>query len=747
MRSPRARLDAILSGLAPVQAGLGLFALYYLGCALSALMVHDVRGIALFWPGAGIALAGLLRFGIRNIWAVPLALLLHYATFSPASPTFLPVSMLAHTAGALAGVRVAQRGLQPGRFDTRNGLVILFGGVVLSIVSATIAVVGLKLTGLAPPPELTAAWVQWVLGNLLGVAAVGPLLMLAPGLRSGAVTHRDDTREPERLLWLVALALSFLVMAWGTSAGGPYPLGMTALPLAVLTWSAIRFDAWWTALGTLAMNVLIGTFSGLDLAGFDVPTRPLDLAQLLGYLVVMSVLPIMVTVAAHERRAATRRLLRAAAIDPLTGLLNRNAFEQAARTRLDDPASPPRALAYIDLDHLKLVNDTASHAAGDALIRGVAGLLQANVRAQDVLGHLGGDSFAVLLHNVLPAAAEGRAAQLLREIGAYRVQWQGRALGTTASVGLVPLHREETDFARLLSQADAACFTAKESGGDQVCLASMVGGERFDHTRAMHSAIRAREAVENRRLVLYAQAIVPMHPDAPEGRHFEILLRLRDTTGELLLPGQFYPAAGRFRLGVLIDREVVQMSLDWLERHADPREVDLCSINLSAEALGDESFLAFIADRLRRSTFPLEKLCLEITETSALRDIARAQRFIAQMHELGCRFALDDFGTGFSSFGYLRSLDVDFFKIDGSFVRDLDSSPLSVPIVRAITDIAHTLERHSIAEHAETPAQIEALRRLGVDMVQGYAMHRPEPIEHYFARSVGEIALPRMRPA
>jgi len=262
----------------------------------------------------------------------------------------------------------------------------------------------------------------------------------------------------------------------------------------------------------------------------------------------------------------------------------------------------------------------------------------------------------------------------------------------------------------------------------------------------MHSAIRAREAVENGRLVLYAQAIMPLGDGATNARHFEVLTRLRDANGELMQPGQFFPAAGRFRLGMLIDREVVQMSLDWLERHADPREVELCSINLSAEALGDEGFLAFIGNRLRRSSFPPGKLCLEITETSALRDIARAQRFIAQMHELGCRFALDDFGTGFSSFGYLRSLDVDYFKIDGSFVRDLDSSPLSLPIVRAITDIAHTLGRHSIAEHAETPEQIDALSRLGVDMVQGYAMHRPEPIDHYFARPIGEIGVPRVGP-
>ena len=177
-----------------------------------------------------------------------------------------------------------------------------------------------------------------------------------------------------------------------------------------------------------------------------------------------------------------------------------------------------------------------------------------------------------------------------------------------------------------------------------------------------------------------------------------------------------------------------------MERHVDPREIDMCSINLSAEAMVDEGFIEFITERLRRTSFPPAKLCLEITETSALRDIARAQRFIGHMRNLGCRFALDDFGTGFCSFGYLRSLDVDYYKIDGSFVRDLATSPLALPIVRAITDIAHTLDKHSIAEHTETTEQLTLLAQMGVDMAQGFGVHRPEPIERYFARPAPSAA-------
>ncbi len=717
---------------------LGLGTLYFIACAFSSLTVYSEASVALFWPAAGVALAGLLRFGRRHVGFIPLALLVYHATFSPVPDLFLPFSLAANTLSALAGAWVVTRGGDMPQLDVRTGLRMLAGGAVLAAVSATIGVAGMHVADMLPPARIAPAWVQWALGSLLGVAAVAPAILLtasAQSSRDAGGGAREYGREPEHLAWLVALATSYLLMAWGATAGGPYVLGLTALPMAVLTWSAIRFRAWWTAMGSMATSLLLGVFAGFGLAGFSVPTQAVDAVQLLGFLTLMAVLPIVVAMSTHERRLVNRRMLHNATTDPITRLPNRTAFEATVRKLLETPGGPPRALAYIDLDHLKLVNDTASHAAGDELIRGIAGVLQGGARARDIVGHLGADEFAVLLHNVLPTAAEDRARQMLRDIALYRCDWEGRMLTATASIGLVPFSDQHSDFARLLSQADAACFTAKELGGDQVCRASLDGGEHLDHTHAMRWAVRAREAVENRTLVLYAQAIAPLHDGAGDGRHFEILLRLRDPdTGELLLPSQFFPAAGRFRLGVRIDREVAQMSLDWLERHADPREVDLCSINLSAEALADEGFMAFLADRLRRSSFPAEKLCLEITETSALRDIARAQRFIGQMRDLGCRFALDDFGTGFCSFGYLRSLDVDYFKIDGSFVRELDTSPLSLPIVRAITDIAHTLDKRTIAEHTETAEQMTLLAQLGVDMAQGFGVHRPEPIADYFAR-------------
>jgi EAL domain-containing protein (putative c-di-GMP-specific phosphodiesterase class I) len=219
------------------------------------------------------------------------------------------------------------------------------------------------------------------------------------------------------------------------------------------------------------------------------------------------------------------------------------------------------------------------------------------------------------------------------------------------------------------------------------------------------------------------------------GAHFELLLRMRDSRGGTPhLPDRFIPAAERFQLAVKIDREVVRLALDRMEAFPQAATaVAMCAINLSAAAMMDEGFVGFVAERLHRSSFPARRLCFEITETSAMRDPARAQRVIDELRSLGCRFALDDFGTGFCSFGHLRALDVDFIKIDGSFVRDMATSPLAAEVVSSITRIAHLLHKRTIAEHTENESVRAALSALGVDYAQGFAIDRPQPLEAYLA--------------
>jgi diguanylate cyclase (GGDEF)-like protein len=596
-------------------------------------------------------------------------------------------------------------------------------------------------SGLIDLSQLGATQLRWALGDFVGVVSVGPAVLLA--------AHHLGRRRPiradhpgglgESLLWNVSLLVSFLLMAWGMSLSQDFALGLSSLPLAVMLWSALRFTPLRTAISVLLTVGLIATLVGLGLAGFHQAPRLLEVAILLVYLSLLAILPIVLTMTVNEHRGVARRLLLRANTDALSGLPNRAAFETQVRLALRDPANAPLALAYLDLDNLKLVNDTASHHVGDELIKAVADALRAQMRSDDVLGHLGGDEFVMLLHNVTPTIARERAQGLLHAVENSRYRVGEEQYGTTASVGLVPFQPEQVEFAEVLSQADAACFSAKELGGDRVSMAGAKSGSAADPTSGMRWTVRIREALNQQGFLLYAQSIQPLHPLMENGAHFELLLRMRDARGGTPhLPDRFIPAAERFQLAVKIDREVVRLALDRLEgvEHA-ATSVAMCAINLSAAAMMDEGFVGYVAERLHRSAFPASRLCFEITETSAMRDPARAQRVIDDLRSLGCRFALDDFGTGFCSFGHLRALDVDFIKIDGSFVRDMETSPLAAEVVSSIARIAHLLHKRTIAEHTETESVRAALSALGVDYAQGFAIDRPQPLDAYLAAIAG----------
>ena len=716
-----------------------LVALYVAGTAFAVRFITSPGAVTLFWPSAGLALAAVIRYGMRWALFVPVAVLVvHLTPISPVAPSFMVFSIVSNTLGVLAGGWLVRRSPLPDQVDIRFAFRALRGGILMAAVSATIGVVGMVVTGMIGQQSLLDAMIRWFMGDLLGIVCVAPALLLT-SLHPRKSDAPNDTfeygSETEALSWNIVLVCSFLLMAWGGAYGSPYALGLSSLPLAVMVWSALRFEPLRTAIAVLLTVVLIGALAGLGLAGFQPPARPIDSAILLAYLSMHSILPMILALAVHERRMATRTLVRRASTDMLTGLPNRSAFEAKVRKILDDPAEPPMALAYMDLDNFALVNDTASHVAGDALIAGIAGLLGASLREGDLLAHLGADEFAMLLRNCNATMARERVNALVREIEVFRLPWNDQVLTTTASVGVVPFRTADAGFPELLSQADAACFTAKEMGGSRVCLAGALAGDVLDRTTAMRWAVRLRSALEQHRFDLYAQTIDPLRDTADRECHFEILLRMRDERGEVLPPGQFMAAAERFRLGIRIDREVFSTALNWFEANPQAaRQVTTCCLNLTGEAMVDEGFIGFVAERLRNSSFPASKLCLEITETSAVRDLARAQRFINEMRSLGCRFALDDFGTGFCSFSYLRSLDVEYFKIDGSFVREMDTSPLAAEVVRSITHIAHLLDKRTIAEHTETRVQREALIALGVDYAQGYAIDRPAPLAEYFER-------------
>jgi diguanylate cyclase (GGDEF)-like protein len=517
--------------------------------------------------------------------------------------------------------------------------------------------------------------------------------------------------------------------------GSQYPLALASLPLSLLVWSAVRYPPLLTLLATSVVIICVSLMTGLGLGGFERPQTLHDSVLMMSMLVVYSIIPALLLASRQEHAHASAALQQRATRDPLTGLLNRDTFEEQARQVLATD-NETISLLYADLDHFKLVNDSATHVAGDEMIRQVAGLFRNEFGEGTLIARTGGDEFAALLP-MDERTANTRARRLLTAIEGLRVAWQGQNLGTTGSIGLATSKAPHMTFDELLSLTDAACFAAKELGGNRSFAAASNPDDIRMRTRAMHSAMAAREALDQRRIDLWCQPIVNLCNQQPLQSHFEILVRWRDKDGNLRPPAEMIAAAERYRLGPRLDRYVLDATLTWLEQNpAALAQVEQCNINIGGTTLVDEDFGDYFAARLRRSPLNPEQLCLEITETSVVRDMTRARRFIDRVGDLGCRFALDDFGTGFCSFGYLRELDVDYLKIDGSFVRELGNGGLPEAVVRSITEIAHVLNKRAVSEQAETEAQLEHLRRIGVDYAQGYVFQRPQPIETFFGIDV-----------
>jgi diguanylate cyclase (GGDEF)-like protein len=715
-----------------------LTGLYFAGALIASLYLRTPDDVTLFWPSAGIGYMAVVRYGLPWVAIVPVALAALHWTAVPVPPAFFIGSLASNTIATLVAAWYVrrQRASRDLHLRAGDGLLLLRGGLVLAALSAAIGTAALLQAGMIGPEAAGRAALLWFLGDVLGVTTIAPSTSLIIGRRLRGATldlWGGTGSRRERLVWGLALTVSLAAIYSAGRSGNLYALGLVSLPLALLLWAAARFSPLLTMLSTIAVVAFLSLVTGLGLGGFTRPLTLLDASVLMLLLILISVIPVLLSVTNHEQRATAAALFRRATRDPLTGLLNRSTFEERARERLAGD-EPDLTLLYVDLDHFKLVNDSASHVAGDDMIRAVAVLVLAEFDERALVARTGGDEFAVLVP-ATEASAIASARRLLAGVDGLRVDWQGQLLTTTASVGLAHSDAPHADFDALLSHADAACFAAKELGGNRVVAGAPDSDEMRVRTASMRSALQVRQAIEQRRFALYCQPIVHLdRPDAPQ-RHFEILLRWIDATGAPRPPAELIAAAERYRLGPRLDRYVADAVLQWLEEHPEAAgEVRHCGINLGGATLVDEEFSDYFAARLRRSAVPAERLCFEITETSVVRDRARAQKFIARMRDLGCRFALDDFGTGFCSFGYLQHLDVDYLKIDGSFVRDLEQSPLAEAVIRSITDIAHVLDKRTIAEHAESAAQLDHLRRMGVDYAQGYVISRPQPIEAFFAR-------------
>jgi diguanylate cyclase (GGDEF)-like protein/PAS domain S-box-containing protein len=431
-----------------------------------------------------------------------------------------------------------------------------------------------------------------------------------------------------------------------------------------------------------------------------------------------------------DKRRLVEELSHQAMQDALTGLKNRRGFERYLNQVLDSPEAHQRsALLYLDLDQFKVVNDTGGHAAGDALLRQLGALMQAQIRSGDTLARLGGDEFGILLQNCPREQARRVANQLRETIENFRFGWESKFFTIGVSVGVVPIPQAGGSLSNLLVAADVACYAAKESGGNRVHVYDLDDNTLVERHGDMQWVGRINDALQEDRLCLYYQPIVPLGINPISGQWGEILVRLLDADGHLVLPGSFTPAAERYGLMTAVDRWVFRHSLEALQLRPSTAGPTTYSINVSGQSLGDESFLDFILEEFRRTKVHPAKVCLEITETAAIASLSHATRLISVLKDMGCLFALDDFGTGLSSFAYLRSLSVDYLKLAGRFVKDIATDPIDYAMARGIHHIGQVMGIQTVAEHVEDDASVEALKEIGVEYAQGNMMGRPTAIK------------------
>lgn len=448
-----------------------------------------------------------------------------------------------------------------------------------------------------------------------------------------------------------------------------------------------------------------------------------------------------------ERKLMEEELRWQAHHDSLTKLQNRHAFEQQLEQEVDrlKRSEETSALLYIDLDRFKYINDTAGHSAGDKLLLEVSQQLQSRLRISDTLARIGGDEFAVILRNIKSDAVAQTADSFRDVLDNYLFVYDGKSYRVNCSIGVALMDEACGSPGEVLATADVAVHTAKEKGRNQVHVFSESNETRKVMDKDLGWSVRLHQALEKDLFQLVFQPIIPMHllPEleqdlsaAERWEHIldavgdtplccETLIRLQGPEGRLILPGAFLPAAERFNIMPRIDHWVIENSIKELARvNANSKRLEL-TINLSGQTIVDDSLPAFIKSMIMRHRVDPRCLTFEITESCAISNIDAAQRLISELREIGCRFALDDFGSGFCSFGHLKNLDVDIIKIDGIFTRGIVSDCIDRQVIIAISQIAQSLGKQTVAEFVESEQIVEQLKLCGIDYAQGYHISEP----------------------
>lgn len=418
--------------------------------------------------------------------------------------------------------------------------------------------------------------------------------------------------------------------------------------------------------------------------------------------------------------------------DYLTGLLNRPAFELRLQhfLALAQDEGQEHALCHLDLDHFHIINDNCGYFAGDACLRQIGELLSSQQRSSDILSRLASDQFGLLLNNCSLDEAEGIARGLHELLNQFSFEWERESYDVNASIGLIPINRDSSSVASLLSTAETACYVAMGHGGNRLHVGKPNDRELTQRLDESQWVSQIHIALKENRFRLFFQTISPIGNTQGSGEHFEILLRLVDENEQYISPAIFMSAAENYYLSPLIDKWVIKKVANWFSSHPEQLEnLAVCSINLSGHSIGNQDILNCIYETFDESMLPPEKFCFEITETAAIAKVSAASAFMDTLKSRGFLFSLDDFGSGFSSFAYLKNLPVDYLKIDGQFVKNIHHNVIDRAMVKSINEIGKVMGKKTIAEFVENSEIMEVLEELNIDFAQGYLLSKPQPLD------------------
>ncbi len=426
-----------------------------------------------------------------------------------------------------------------------------------------------------------------------------------------------------------------------------------------------------------------------------------------------------------EQKAFQKQLAYQAEHDSLTGLFNRNYFQQELERTVARVARSGAdcAVFYIDLDQFKYINDTLGHAAGDQLLIEITHMVSAHVREGDLLARFGGDEFTLLVYNIKALDVLKVAEHFRALFENYKFHYEGKNFNVTSSIGASLIDAGVVSADEAMSHADLACNMAKAQGRNRVHLYNPDDRDKAGMAEDMGWAARVREMLEHDRFLLVYQPI--MSVSSGDVQDYEVLVRMVCADGEIILPGGFMPAAERFGLIHNVDRWIVARAIRQLANLREHGNEMRFSINLSGKAFEDSILLPTIQTLLKETGLDPSLLTFEITETAAIANLSAATRFIGALKDIGCQFALDDFGSGFSSFTYLKHLPVDKLKIDGSFVQSMAQSTVDQAMVQSMNQVAHALGKQTIAEYVESAETLRLLEEYGVDFAQGNFIGKP----------------------